>query len=61
MVTPSLYSPSPTRMYSGAGKIVAMLWDMLADHCQIDVMPALGTHVPMTREECEFPLSFTRF
>lgn len=48
-----LLPPDFTRMYSGAGKIVAMLWDMLADHCQIDVMPALGTHVPMTREECE--------
>ena len=48
-----LLPPDFTRMYSGAGKIVAMLWDMLADHCQIDVMPALGTHVPMTKEECE--------
>lgn len=48
-----LLPPDFTRMYSGAGKIVAMLWDMLADHCQIDVMPALGTHVPMTKEECD--------
>ena len=48
-----LLPPDFTRMYSGAGKIVAMLWDMLSDHCQIDVMPALGTHVPMTKEECE--------
>ena len=48
-----LLPPDFTRMYSGAGKIVAMLWDMLSDHCQIDVMPALGTHVPMTKGECE--------
>ena len=45
--------PDFTRMYSGAGKITAMYCDILGDGCAIDVMPALGTHVPMTREECE--------
>lgn len=29
-----LLPPDFTRMYSGAGKIVAMLWDMLADHAR---------------------------
>ncbi|MBQ9718969.1 MAG: DUF2088 domain-containing protein, partial [Clostridia bacterium] len=41
-----------TRMYSGAGKITAFYYEMLKDTCDVDVMPALGTHVPMTEEEC---------
>ena len=45
--------PDFTRMYSGAGILTAMIYEMLADKCEIDIMPALGTHVPMTREECE--------
>ncbi len=44
--------PDFTRMYSGAGKITAIYYDMLKDICDVDVMPALGTHVPMTEEEC---------
>lgn len=45
--------PDYTRLYSGAGKITAFIFDILGDSCEIDVMPALGTHVPMTREECD--------
>jgi len=45
--------PDFTRMYSGAGRITAFYYQMLSDHCEVDVMPALGTHVPMTKEECE--------
>ena len=45
--------PDFTRMYSGAGIITAAVFDLLGDRCQIDVMPALGTHAPMSREECE--------
>ncbi|MBR2731660.1 MAG: DUF2088 domain-containing protein [Clostridia bacterium] len=44
--------PDYTRLYSGAGKITAIYYEMLKDRCQVDVMPALGTHAPMTREEC---------
>ena len=40
--------PDFTRMYSGAGKITAIYYDMLKNFCDVDVMPALGTHVPMT-------------
>ncbi len=43
--------PDFTRMYSGAGKITAIYYDLLKDTCQVDIMPALGTHVPMTKEE----------
>lgn len=45
--------PDYTRMYSGAGKITAQYYGMLSEKCEVDVMPALGTHVPMTKEECE--------
>ena len=43
--------PDYTRMYSGAGILTAMVWDMLHETCEIDIMPALGTHEPMTRPE----------
>ena len=43
--------PDFTRMYSGAGKITAIYYELLKDTCEIDIMPALGTHVPMTEEE----------
>jgi nickel-dependent lactate racemase len=47
-----LIPPDFTRAHSGAGKITALYYDMLKDSCQVDIMPALGTHVPMTEEEC---------
>lgn len=43
--------PDYTRMYSGAGKITSIYYDLLKDNCQIDIMPALGTHEPMTENE----------
>jgi len=43
--------PDFTRMYSGAGIITAIYYELLKDTCQVDIMPALGTHVPMTQEE----------
>ena len=48
-----LLPPDYTRMYSGAGKITAFYYELLKDTCEVDVMPALGTHVPMTKEECD--------
>lgn len=46
--------PDYTRMYSGAGIITAAYYEMLtAKGCEVDVMPALGTHEPMSRQECE--------
>lgn len=47
-----LLPPDFTRMHSYAGKITAMYYKMLKDSCQVDIMPALGTHDPMTRTEC---------
>lgn len=45
--------PDFTRMYSGAGILTSMYYKKLTSQgCEVDVMPALGTHVPMTEEEC---------
>lgn len=47
-----LLPPDYTRMYSGAGKLTAIYYDLLKDRCEVDILPALGTHEAMTREEC---------
>ena len=44
--------PDITRLNSMAGEITAYLWDKLAERVHIDLMPALGTHVPMTQAQC---------
>ncbi len=43
--------PDFTRMYSYAGRLTAMYYELLSPTCEVDIMPALGTHVPMTAEE----------
>lgn len=43
--------PDYTRMYSGAGIITALYYDILKDTCEVDILPALGTHEPVTKEE----------
>lgn len=55
--------PDITRSHAYAGPITRMLWDLLPN-THIDIMPALGTHMPMTKDEAEhmFPgLPFERF
>lgn len=47
-----LLPPDYTRMYSGAGKLTAIYYDLLKDKCEVDILPALGTHEAMTRDEC---------
>lgn len=47
-----LLPPDLTRLHSYAGRITAMYYGMMKDSCQVDIMPALGTHDAMTREEC---------
>ena len=46
-----LLPPDFTRAHSGAGDITAMLYEMLEGTCQVDIMPALGTHMPVSDEE----------
>ena len=48
-----LLPPDFTRMHSGAGKITAMLYSKLSDSVQVDIMPALGTHEPMSKEQVD--------
>ena len=47
-----LIPPDLTRFHSYAGKITNAYYNLLKDSCHIDIMPALGTHDAMTREEC---------
>ncbi|NCA98043.1 MAG: DUF2088 domain-containing protein, partial [Clostridia bacterium] len=47
-----LLPPDMTRLHSYAGKITALYYQMLKDTCQVDIMPALGTHDPMSEAEC---------
>ncbi len=46
-----LVPPDMTRMHSGAGQITASYYHILQSYCQVDIMPALGTHAPMTVKE----------
>jgi len=47
-----LLPPDLTRMHSGAGRITAIIYELLKESCIVDIMPALGTHDPMTESEC---------
>ena len=49
-----LIPPDLTRLHSCAGKITGIYYDLLKSSCQVDIMPALGTHEPMTEQECRF-------
>jgi nickel-dependent lactate racemase len=44
--------PDITRLNSRAGEITAYLWNRLHETIHIDILPALGTHVPMTQSQC---------
>ncbi len=47
-----LIPPDYTRFHSYAGPITAMLRSLLlADACEVDILPALGTHQPVSPEE----------
>ncbi len=48
-----LLPPDYTRYHSYAGQITVMLWELLKDRCEVDIMPALGTHVPVSESEWE--------
>ncbi|MBR6687964.1 MAG: DUF2088 domain-containing protein [Clostridia bacterium] len=46
-----LIPPDFTRFYSNAGFITNAYYHALKDTCTVDILPALGTHVPMTDDE----------
>ncbi len=59
-----LIPPDYTRLFSGAGYLACCYYNELKGSCQVDVLPALGTHSPMTKEECSklYPdIPFDRF
>ena len=59
-----LLPPDLTRLHSGGGRIANLCYHLLEGECEVDVMPALGTHAPMTEEECRFmfgDIPFERF
>lgn len=45
--------PDYTRCYSYAGEITQLLYKKLSPSVQIDVMPALGTHMAMNEDEMQ--------
>ncbi len=47
-----LIPPDGTRAYSYAGMITNTYYHLLKDTCEVFILPALGTHVAMTEEEC---------
>lgn len=46
-----LLPPDFTRLRSGAGELTVRLYERLKDQAHVEIMPALGTHVPMTANE----------
>jgi len=45
-----LIPPDFTRMNSGAGVLTAIYYELL-EGVEVDILPALGTHAPMSREQ----------
>jgi nickel-dependent lactate racemase len=46
-----LVPPDYTRANSGTGPLTAMLYRRLSRTAHVDILPAIGTHVPMTEHE----------
>jgi nickel-dependent lactate racemase len=46
-----LLPPDHTRLNSNAGELTALLFQMLSPQTHVDIMPALGTHSPMTEAQ----------
>jgi nickel-dependent lactate racemase len=48
-----LLPPDYTRAHSGAGEIATMLYSMLSGRARVLMLPALGTHRPMSADELD--------
>lgn len=46
-----LLPPDFTRAHSGAGELTVMLYERLRDRAEVEILPALGTHIPMSEGE----------
>lgn len=54
-----LLPPDHTRLNSYAGPITRMIWEEYSPSCEIHIMPALGTHKPMSDAELEMMFGTT--
>lgn len=43
--------PDYSRVHSWAGTLTSLLWNRLSSSAHVEIMPALGTHVPMKAEQ----------
>jgi nickel-dependent lactate racemase len=43
--------PDFTRFHSNAGELTEIMYNYLRDRCTVTILPALGTHAPLTEEE----------
>ena len=43
--------PDHTRLNSDAGELTRLLYEMLTPKVEVDIMPTLGTHTPMSAEK----------
>ena len=43
--------PDHTRLNSDAGELTRLLYELLSPQAEVDIMPALGTHSPMTEAQ----------
>src|SRR3982074_90859 len=43
--------PDMTRLHSWAGFLTCELYEQLHQHAEIAILPAVGTHLPMTADE----------
>jgi nickel-dependent lactate racemase len=48
-----LLPPDITRLHSGSGEIAAILYQRLAPKADVTIMPAAGTHLPMSPAELD--------
>lgn len=46
-----LIPPDFTRLHSMAGRVCTICDELLRDACRVDILPALGTHAPLSREQ----------
>jgi nickel-dependent lactate racemase len=46
-----LLPPDYTRVHSGAGALTVALYELLRERSSVEIMPTLGTHLPMTAEQ----------
>jgi nickel-dependent lactate racemase len=48
-----LIPPDFTRFHSGAGELTSLLYARLAENTHVEVLPALGTHAPMSPRDLQ--------